>query len=71
MSEIEDTMTYNSNFKTPDARFANIHIDLVGPLPPSKGNVYLLTCIDIDDLVYHLLSPLIMDVNLNPTFGNN
>ena len=33
-------------FKTPDARFSNIHIDIVGPLPPSKGNVYLLTCID-------------------------
>ena len=25
---------------------ANIHIDIVGPLPPSKGNAYLLTCID-------------------------
>ena len=33
-------------FKTPDARFSNIYIDIVGPLPPSKGNVYLLTCID-------------------------
>ena len=33
-------------FKTPDARFANIHIDIVGPLPPSRGYVYLLTCID-------------------------
>ena len=33
-------------FKTPDTRFANIHIDIVGPLPPSKGCVYLLTCID-------------------------
>ena len=35
-----------ANFKTPDARFNNIHIDIVGPLPPSKGCVYLLTCID-------------------------
>jgi len=33
-------------FANPDARFAHIHIDLVGPLPPSKGCVYLLTCID-------------------------
>ena len=33
-------------FKTPDARFSNIHIDIVGPLPPSKGCNYLLTCID-------------------------
>ena len=33
-------------FKTPDGRFANIHIDIVGPLLPSRGYVYLLTCID-------------------------
>ena len=33
-------------FATPDARFDHIHIDLVGPLPPSNGCVYLLTCID-------------------------
>ncbi len=33
-------------FATPDARFEHIHIDLVGPLPPSNSCVYLLTCID-------------------------
>ena len=33
-------------FATPDARFLHVHIDLVGPLPPSNGCVYLLTCID-------------------------
>lgn len=33
-------------FATPDARFDHIHIDLVGPLPPSGGCVYLLTCVD-------------------------
>ncbi|CAH8649038.1 unnamed protein product [Dicrocoelium dendriticum] len=33
-------------FPTPDARFHHVHVDLVGPLPPSKGSVYLLTCID-------------------------
>eukprot|EP00794_Sanderia_malayensis_P010299 gene10299-biopygen8463 len=33
-------------FATPDARFAHVHIDLVGPLPPSNGHRYLLTCID-------------------------
>ena len=33
-------------FATPDARFEHVHIDLVGPLPPSKGFSYLLTCID-------------------------
>ena len=29
-----------------DARFSNIHIDIVGPLPSSNGYTYLLTCID-------------------------
>ena len=33
-------------FSTPDARFSHVHIDLVGPLPPSEGNMYLLTCVD-------------------------
>ena len=33
-------------FQTPDARFDCIHIDIVGPLPPSNGYAYLLTCID-------------------------
>lgn len=33
-------------FLTPDARFQHVHIDLVGPLPPSNGFSYLLTCID-------------------------
>ena len=33
-------------FETPDARFDRIHIDIVGPLPPSNGYAYLLTCID-------------------------
>ena len=31
---------------TPDARFDVVHIDLVGPLPPSQGFTYLLTCVD-------------------------
>ena len=33
-------------FTTPDARFHHVHIDLVGPLPPSNGCIYLLTCIN-------------------------
>ena len=33
-------------FLVPDARFSHIHIDLVGPLPPSNGSSYLLTCVD-------------------------
>ena len=35
-----------STFPKPDARFNVVHIDLVGPLPPSQGHTYLLTCID-------------------------
>ena len=30
-------------FATPDARLDQVHVDLVGPLPPSHGCVYLLT----------------------------
>ena len=33
-------------FSTPDARFDHVHIDIVGPLPPSNGQTYLLTCVD-------------------------
>ncbi|UYV64958.1 hypothetical protein LAZ67_3002563 [Cordylochernes scorpioides] len=29
-----------------DERFSVVHIDLIGPLPPSNGNIYCLTCID-------------------------
>ena len=30
----------------PDARFETIHVDLVGPLPPSQGATHLLTVVD-------------------------
>ncbi|XP_065052942.1 uncharacterized protein LOC135682132 [Rhopilema esculentum] len=40
------TKTPLGTFATPDARFAHAHIDIVGPLPPSRGNKYLLTCVD-------------------------
>ena len=33
-------------FPVPDSRFDYVHIDIVGPLPPSKGYAYLFTCID-------------------------
>lgn len=33
-------------YLVPDERFSHVHIDIVGPLPPSQGNIYLLTCID-------------------------
>ena len=35
-----------SPFRTQDARFDFLHVDLVGPLPPSRGYSYLLTCVD-------------------------
>ena len=35
-----------STFANPDARFDHLHVDLVGPLPPSQGCQYLLTCVD-------------------------
>nr|VZI16988.1 unnamed protein product [Spirometra erinaceieuropaei] len=40
------TITPPGTFATPDARFSHVHIDLVGPLPPSNGSTYMLTCID-------------------------
>ena len=33
-------------FSHPDSRFDCVHIDIVGPLPPSDGYTYILTCID-------------------------
>ena len=33
-------------FQQPDARFHHIHIDFVGPLPPSRGHSYILTIVD-------------------------
>ena len=40
------TTTPLTIFNNPDVRFDHIHLDLVGPLPPSQGYTYLLTCID-------------------------
>ena len=40
------TQTPLGTFATPDARFAHVHIDIVGPLPSSQGNRYLSKCID-------------------------
>ena len=40
------TTTPTGHFPPPDARFSHVHIDLVGPLPPSKGFTYLVTCMD-------------------------
>lgn len=34
------------NYEPTSQRFSEIHIDLIGPLPPSEGNIYCLTMID-------------------------
>ncbi len=34
------------SFSSPDARFSHVHLDLVGPLPLSNGQIFLLTCVD-------------------------
>ncbi|BHF70433.1 hypothetical protein SprV_0301348300 [Sparganum proliferum] len=33
-------------FPSPDARFSHVHLDVVGPLPPSNGSTHLLTCVN-------------------------
>lgn len=35
-----------STFDLPRARFAFIHVDIIGPLPPSQGHRYCLTIVD-------------------------
>ncbi len=40
------TRSSPGTFSTPDARFDHVHIDLIGPLPSSRGCTYLLTCVD-------------------------
>ena len=40
------TITPLSKFATPNNQFEKVHLDLVGPLPPSQGYIYLVTVID-------------------------
>ncbi len=40
------TKSAPATFATPDARFDHVHVDIVGPFPPSHGFTYLLTCVD-------------------------
>lgn len=40
------TTTPLGKFSPPDGRFSNIHLDIVGPLPPADDCRYILTCID-------------------------
>lgn len=34
------------HFTAPTSRFGHVHVDIIGPLPPSKGFKYCLTCVD-------------------------
>lgn len=40
------TVSPPATFRLPDARFQNVHMDIVGPLPPSRGFTHILTCVD-------------------------
>ncbi|UYV79479.1 hypothetical protein LAZ67_17002785, partial [Cordylochernes scorpioides] len=40
------TRTPLQSFIPPDGRFSHVHIDLVGPLPPSENYRYIFTCVD-------------------------
>ena len=40
------TRTPVATWQPPSGRFEEVHIDLVGPLPPSEGQSFLLTCVD-------------------------
>lgn len=40
------TKTPIENISVPTGRFKHIHVDIVGPLPASNGNKYILTVID-------------------------
>ncbi|UYV66857.1 hypothetical protein LAZ67_4003114 [Cordylochernes scorpioides] len=37
---------HQQSFSPPDGRFSHVHIDLVGPLPPSENYRYIFTCVD-------------------------
>ena len=43
---VRHTISPVGKFSTPDARFRHVHVDIVGPLPPSNGCTHLLTVID-------------------------
>lgn len=40
------TQSQQGKFKLPSSRFEHLHMDIVGPLPPSNGNCYILTIVD-------------------------
>jgi len=40
------TVSLITLFASPERRFGHIHVDLVGPLPPSNNCKYILTCVN-------------------------
>nr|VZI12561.1 unnamed protein product [Spirometra erinaceieuropaei] len=40
------TISPPSTFAVPDVRFNHVHLDLIGPLPPSGGYTHILTAVD-------------------------
>ncbi|BHF65206.1 hypothetical protein SprV_0200821600 [Sparganum proliferum] len=40
------TFSPPSTFAVPDVRFHHVHVELVGPLPPSRGYTHVLTAVD-------------------------
>ncbi|BHF67662.1 hypothetical protein SprV_0301069000 [Sparganum proliferum] len=40
------TFSPPSTFAVPDVRFNHVHLDLIGPLPPSHGYTHILTAVD-------------------------
>ena len=46
------------HFRTPDARFSHVDVDIVGPLPDSSGYKYLLTVLDRRFFIDRLLTVL-------------
>ena len=42
----QHTVTPLGSFSVPDARFDQVHLDIMGPFPTCKGYSYLLTCVD-------------------------
>ena len=43
---IRHTKSSFEDFQLPSERLSGVHIELIGSLPPSNGNVYCLICID-------------------------
>ena len=40
------TISEPAKFQTTSTKFEHVHIDIVGPLPSSNNNKYILTCVD-------------------------